>query len=181
MFSVEVGSTLTAGNKTVRPGVSCGGQTTGGTIAQGCTGEAPMLRAKTLARRVIGMLAGLAVAGLIVVLYVVPTWEFLRQPAGEKWVEVTADWLAATTAGAELETLADQLMAQHDRDALELPSRSSPTAGEPFLWRDFQRNSAKAGAASVNPSYSYVPPCSPMGPPVFKHMGPGERAERRAA
>ena len=88
-----------------------------------------MLRAKVSVRRVIWTLAGLAVAGLAVVLYVVPTWSFLSQPAGEKWVETTASRLASTTAGAELETLADQLMEQHDQDALGLPEAEFSNGG----------------------------------------------------
>lgn len=80
-----------------------------------------MLRAKRWIRLVGLTLGGLAVSVLIVVLYVVPTWEFLSEPTAEEWVQLNASWLASTSAGTELEALADQLMKVHDQDALELP------------------------------------------------------------
>ena len=80
-----------------------------------------LLGAKTWIRRVSWTLLGLAVSGLIVVLYVLPAWEFLSEPTAEEWVQLSANWLASTSAGPELEALADRLMKEHDPNALELP------------------------------------------------------------
>lgn len=88
-----------------------------------------MLRAKRWIRRVSLTLGTLAVSVLIVVLYVVPTWKFLREPTAEEWVQLNASWLASTSAGPELEALADHLMKEHDQDALELPEAEFSNGG----------------------------------------------------
>jgi len=80
-----------------------------------------MLHAKTWIRRVSLTLGGLAALGVVVVLYVVPAWKELSQPTAEEWVQLNANWLASTPAGPELEGLADQLMKEHEQDAVDLP------------------------------------------------------------
>jgi len=88
-----------------------------------------MLRAKTWTRRVSLTLGGAAVAGLIVVLYIAPALKVLSEPTSEEWVQITANWLASTSAGPELEGLADQLMKEYEHGAVDLPDAEFSNGG----------------------------------------------------
>lgn len=76
------------------------------------------------------LLVGLALVGLAASpLMLRHCASLLGEPSFAEWVEMTADWLASTSAGTELEGLADHLMKEHDQDALELPEAEFSNGG----------------------------------------------------
>lgn len=88
-----------------------------------------MLRANTWVRPATLMIGGLAISALMLVLYVVPAWTLLSEPTAEEWVQLNANWLASTSAGPDLEALADRLMKEHAQDAIELPEAEFSSGG----------------------------------------------------
>lgn len=76
------------------------------------------------------LLFSLALGGLAASLPILrQTASLLGEPSAAEWVKMTADWLASTSAGPELEALADHLMKEHDQDALELPEAEFSLGG----------------------------------------------------
>lgn len=75
----------------------------------------------------------LATIALVVLAVSLPTLRLcgtiLVEPTATEWVERTADWLASTSSGTELEGLADRLMKEHEKNALELPKAEFSNGG----------------------------------------------------
>jgi hypothetical protein len=59
-----------------------------------------------------------------------PIWRYVEETGGAaRWVRSTADWLSSTSAGIELEGLADELMKEYHETARALPEAEFSNRG----------------------------------------------------